>query len=111
LRLSVLALHHNLVWVEQTVCILRRPSSSLREYVVAIQAEDNRANNARPLPIQLMTILQSSLANASSTSNHCNGQEHVIVPPEDLKHAVDLVCSPSSHTPVDEKPVSRPIVY
>jgi hypothetical protein len=105
LRLSVLALLHNLTWVEQTVGILRRQSpgvlgttasSSLREYVVGNEKQDDNGTKNLSLPMLLMTILQSNIV-------HANKGQQVIVPVDDLEHAVNMVCS---RPPVDETSVT-----
>jgi hypothetical protein len=87
LQLSVVALLHNLSWVEQTVGLLRQSNSENNDTTKALAKiiADDEGGKAT-IPSQLMTMLQSSLANMVHSGK-------VMVSQQELKQALSLVCS------------------
>jgi SET domain/MYND finger len=95
LRLSVLALLHNMTWVERMVGMLRQPSeennsnndstTALGKIVMADQTSGGDGSNAT-VPSQIMTLLQSALANFVFT-------DEGMVSPQHLAKALSIVCS------------------
>jgi hypothetical protein len=100
LRLSVLALLHNMTWVEQMVGMLRQPSEvyknnndttkALGKIVMADQTSGGDGSNAT-IPSQIMALLQSALANFVFT-------DEGMVSSQDLAKALSIVCSTTTPT-------------